>query len=676
MRYLFTFFLFCKITTSLLAQTSQSVSIFFDHDKAEITSDAAAVLDSVYTNLSTAPDYEIHLNAYTDNTGTDAYNLQLANARANAVRLFLENRGIVTDKMETNSWGEKHPQLGNNTEETRQKNRRVDLEIKRWTINTPEDFQKRIQSRGTQTFTINTSTEQTIRTPSGTMVIIPPGSFVLDDGTEVSQVEIIIKEALTPADWIFNGLSTSSNGTLLQSGGMLFISAFSNGQELQMAEGAELTVAIPASKSVDPDMQLFYGQHDESNNTVDNWQQAPDNTRFRRTLNNPDPVFTASLELCQQLQQMKVDIPPVPVIPQLPALVRPREPKGPHKPRLRPAPQWSMIAKNYSLDGNPKGKKLKKAKIEFAKKQQHFSADSVMYARNLEKYNTQMGSYQENMIIYQQAMNEWEISVQHRLSIAREYHSAIKVNSHAKALAKILANAGKKKVFRFRNLNDAVIYRANNVLSYRYYNQSYIGNYNPDAPVYQALFGSKAIKEDAVLRRKIKGGNRACDFSYTNSSDSLIKALHISCGLKALSDSLYTASLEKTALTGSNGQQQRAMAAYVTEITKLGWINVDKFSKDPSARIALSFNAKEAFAMYAYFPELNSMLMLTKDDETGTFSVGGIPEGQPFKLITIKTEYGQLWVNQQQLVAKKQLRTTFAWTAYSIHAFRKELAML
>jgi hypothetical protein len=266
------------------------------------------------------------------------------------------------------------------------------------------------------------------------------------------------------------------------------------------------------------------------------------------------------------------------------------------------------------------------------------------------------------------------------LAIVGKYHSDEKAHQYAVVLEKVLKTAGKKKPFKYRNLNDAVVDRVEKILSYRVYNQSYYGAHDPDAPVYKQLFGAEAIKNDPELRQRIKGYSRGrgCDFRYMSgdSSYTQFKNLVKSCGLTAISDSLATIHLEKEVLAGPGNAQKRAMAAYITEITELGWINVDKFSKDPSPRVVLSFEAKDAFAMYAYLPNLNSMLMLTKDEETGVFSVEGVPEGQLVRLMTLKTDNGQLWVSQQQITVGKKESTSFDYTAYSMNSFRKELDQL
>lgn len=676
MRSLFTICLCFGILISAFSQNSQQFSIFFDHDRSDISPAAAQTLDQVMGSLATAADFEINLNAYTDNTGSDTYNRALAQSRAEMVQAYL---GIFTGKITVSSWGESRQKSTNNTEEGRQQNRRVDLELKLWSINSQEDFEARLRSQPDPVYAVANNTEQTIRTSGGTIVVIPPGSFVFEDGTEpTGNIDITIREALTPADWIINGLATTSNGEILQSGGMMYISASAGGRELQLAEGAEITVALPALKGVDKDMQLFYGQHDQ-NNTVSNWQPAGSNSSFRQTLKNSAPYSTASPELCAQMRQIKIDIPELPVLPNFEPMNYPVMPEAPYKPRLRPAPEWSKFAKNYSSDGHLKGKKLKKAQEEFAKQQERYQQDSVKYAAAMETYYTRYAQYQNKLAVYEKEKVMCALEENRRLKAARKYMEAEKVYQYTQVLTKVLKTAGVKKPFRYNyTISEAIKKRVESTLSYKYFSSKYYGAWDPEAPVYKAVFGVNNIKNNKDLRRMIKdGSNRICgDWRYVDSSYIKFKEILTSSGIKALSDSMYTVDLEKRALTSTGIHQQHAMASYVTEITQLGWINVDRFSKDTNPRIVLSFEAPDAFAMYAYLPQLNSMLMLSKNEETGVFSVAGVPEGQPVRLMTLKTENGQLWVNQQQITAGKTKDPVFDYTAYSMQAFRKELGRL
>ena len=85
------------------------------------------------------------------------------------------------------------------------------------------------------------------------MLAIPAGAFDTDKET----IELQIQEAFTEMDIIKAGLSTTSNGELLQTAGMFSVRAFDGKQELQWKK--KVSMLIP-TEEVDPDMMLFNGE--------------------------------------------------------------------------------------------------------------------------------------------------------------------------------------------------------------------------------------------------------------------------------------------------------------------------------------------------------------------------------------------------------------------------------
>ncbi len=61
--------------------------------------------------------------------GSDSYNQRLSEDRANAVRNYLIEQGVSSDRIEAVGYGEKQPVATNDTEEGRQLNRRVEFKI-------------------------------------------------------------------------------------------------------------------------------------------------------------------------------------------------------------------------------------------------------------------------------------------------------------------------------------------------------------------------------------------------------------------------------------------------------------------------------------------------------------------------------------------------------------------
>lgn len=71
----------------------------------------------------------VKIVGHTDSTGTDAYNQQLSERRALAVKSYLENHGVASEIMSTLGMGESQPTASNATREGRAQNRRVEITV-------------------------------------------------------------------------------------------------------------------------------------------------------------------------------------------------------------------------------------------------------------------------------------------------------------------------------------------------------------------------------------------------------------------------------------------------------------------------------------------------------------------------------------------------------------------
>lgn len=104
-------------------------NIFFDFDKATLRPESKAELERVFQLLKENPKMKVRLAGHTDSMGSDDYNQRLSEARAKAVYEYLIQRGISADRLSYIGYGESRPIDTNDTDEGRQNNRRVELEI-------------------------------------------------------------------------------------------------------------------------------------------------------------------------------------------------------------------------------------------------------------------------------------------------------------------------------------------------------------------------------------------------------------------------------------------------------------------------------------------------------------------------------------------------------------------
>ena len=104
-------------------------NLHFATNKTRILSRSEEALNDLYMYLARNPQVRIKIIGHTDNVGKDAANQKLSDGRANAVMQDLIERGIAPERLQAEGRGETQPIDTNDTEEGRQNNRRVEIEI-------------------------------------------------------------------------------------------------------------------------------------------------------------------------------------------------------------------------------------------------------------------------------------------------------------------------------------------------------------------------------------------------------------------------------------------------------------------------------------------------------------------------------------------------------------------
>lgn len=108
--------------------------VYFETAKSEIKPESYGVLDGAAETIakifSGNPTIRIEVQGHTDSRGDDAYNMQLSDDRANAVKDYLvTNHNINADRLVAKGYGESKPTASNATKEGMAKNRRVEFII-------------------------------------------------------------------------------------------------------------------------------------------------------------------------------------------------------------------------------------------------------------------------------------------------------------------------------------------------------------------------------------------------------------------------------------------------------------------------------------------------------------------------------------------------------------------
>lgn len=104
-------------------------NIFFDFDKSILKAESEPELERIVAMLNDKSAMEIEIAGHTDNVGADAYNMALSERRAKTVIAYLIRRGIDKKRLAVQSFGETKPIDTNDTDEGREKNRRVEFKV-------------------------------------------------------------------------------------------------------------------------------------------------------------------------------------------------------------------------------------------------------------------------------------------------------------------------------------------------------------------------------------------------------------------------------------------------------------------------------------------------------------------------------------------------------------------
>lgn len=101
-------------------------AVKFPVNGSDLSKESIAMLDDFAARLKGEnKNVYLEIQGHTDSTGADVYNYKLGEERAEAVRRYLNTKGVALNRMSTISYGKNEPVDSNKTKDGRAKNRRV-----------------------------------------------------------------------------------------------------------------------------------------------------------------------------------------------------------------------------------------------------------------------------------------------------------------------------------------------------------------------------------------------------------------------------------------------------------------------------------------------------------------------------------------------------------------------
>ncbi len=103
--------------------------IYFKFDKKDIQEGDVPILEAVIDVMNRRPKISVTLKGHTDNIGSDTYNLKLSDKRVTEAKKYLMKKGIASERITLETFGENRPTADNKTDKGRADNRRVEIQV-------------------------------------------------------------------------------------------------------------------------------------------------------------------------------------------------------------------------------------------------------------------------------------------------------------------------------------------------------------------------------------------------------------------------------------------------------------------------------------------------------------------------------------------------------------------
>lgn len=202
---------------------------------------------------------EITITGHADPVGSTVYNQSLSELRANTVRSFLASQGIPPSQLTTYYEGERKASFIDKSAW-----RRVDIS---WT--TPEIYKpiEELYSKlsNTQRHYINPEKDTFLRCEEGSIIHIKAGTFSAKGKKALVLFEV--KEVYNKSDMILENLSTMSDGNILETRGMIYTNAMSQGDTLKPSK--DISIMMP-TEDYTAAAGVFDGNRDPHSDAM-NW---------------------------------------------------------------------------------------------------------------------------------------------------------------------------------------------------------------------------------------------------------------------------------------------------------------------------------------------------------------------------------------------------------------------
>lgn len=104
-------------------------NVYFESARSQLKPASFPSLDNLAELMVNKTSLVIEVGGHTDDVGDEAYNQELSQQRAQAVKNYLVKKGVDAERVKAVGYGESKPVVPNDTPEGRQQNRRTEVKI-------------------------------------------------------------------------------------------------------------------------------------------------------------------------------------------------------------------------------------------------------------------------------------------------------------------------------------------------------------------------------------------------------------------------------------------------------------------------------------------------------------------------------------------------------------------
>ena len=651
------------------AQKAVSVnySVYFKSDKFDLDNPSTQRLDSFIRQLKKSLDYNVYLEANTDADGSNNYNDMLSRNRATSVEYYLTKNGIVVSKIKAKANGEEKPLFSNSTDEGKAGNRRVDLRTTIFYFNSVNEVLETIEKRNEQKFELKNGINE-IKAKDGTTINVNANELTMPDGSSAKdKIELLLKEAISPADIVSSNLSTTSNGKILQTGGMLYVEVSSGGKKMKLKNGAKMKVSIPAKK-LEPGMQLFVGEKTASGKI--NWRPTGQTSQPKKL--NVDFTKIKKIRMNEEIVN--------PINSYASALNEPAKPSAPKTPKgLKPYRQLkyepNFFEKLFAM--HKRIERKEEALNEPYKK--NYDAKIANQEKSIDKYETEMRSYLERKLpAYKADSIAFYTKLSSRISELKNYIAQRMRSSVAKRLNENLNNMFNQPIYsntqlRFYSSNqfDVSDEEIKNLIVKN------IGLQNIDLK----RTANCTIKQDNFFFRS--DGYWATRVLTFKNGDSIIYNIQIVCNkyYNKMVDSLGVKNYVKECnqLIAQEALKEKNLGGidnYVFTVSDMQWINCDRFYDNQAPLVDVKIKENdEGVKYYIVCNDINSFITAEQIDQS-VYQANSIPQNTNITIVGVKLKNGKLQMASMKTKAGSKAAYQLTFFDTSLKQVSEELKKL